>query len=341
MLISASGFSQFLHQSILPDLDDEMLMEAIVRDYKPNVVLSESNMKDTLMLRIYREDDGMVRGIYTLHAKPLSGNSSDPNQEVFDNGQPTGLNVEHIYPKDKGAKIGFGRSDMHHLAPAKVNVNGDRNNLPFAEIPDQQTSRWYWMNQEITSPPTSNIDDYSEWTNERFEPREDTKGNVARAMFYFYTMYRTNAMNLDPNYFDGQRATLCDWHFADPVDDAEWDRTFRIGSYQQGKPNPFVLDCSLARLYCPDLSASCAQTVSADEVDLTSLPAAYPNPAHSLLYLPTLDDLTLQATLYDLYGQAIAETQEDTLRIDHLPNGLYVLRIAYGAASHSQIIVKY
>ena len=29
--------------------------------------------------------------------------------------------------------------------------------------------------------------------NEKFEPREDVKGNIARSMFYFYTIYNNVA----------------------------------------------------------------------------------------------------------------------------------------------------
>ena len=51
--------------------------------------------------------------------------------------------------------------------------------------------------------------------------------------------------------------TLCEWHNMDPVDSLEWERNLIIASYQDGKANPFILDCSLIRMYCPELASAC------------------------------------------------------------------------------------
>ena len=77
---------------------------------------------------------------------------------------------------------------------------------------------------------------------ERFEPREEQKGNTARAMVYFYTMYNNVA---DNNFWELQKEILLNWNFIDPPDNDEIDRTWSIASYQQNKPNPFVLDPTL------------------------------------------------------------------------------------------------
>ena len=320
--------AQFYHTDVFPDLQGQDLAEELLLEFKPRFTLSESNMKDTLMARIFWEADGFVRGVYTQHEKPLDPESDDPNQDVFDNGQESGLNVEHIYPKNKGAKFGQAASDMHHLAPAKVNVNGDRNNLPFGELDDNTTDRWYWKNQELNNKPSNNIDEYSEWTNMHFEPREDFKGNVARAMFYFYTMYQSFADGEDPAYFGAQRATLCDWHYLDPVDSLEWERTFKIAAYQDGKANPFVLDCSVAaRLYCQDISDECERTVPTTE--LSSNPRSiqfdlHPNPAlegRAEITIQTQMSKDFQINIVDLTGRSILERQLKNV------NGRYILPV--------------
>jgi len=139
---------------------------------------------------------------------------------------------------------------MHHLFPTKSNVNSSRGNDPFEEIPDEETHIWYRNEYSQTSIPSENIDEYAEKYNppnqseERFEPREEQKGNTARAMFYFYSMYSEIA---DDDFWELQKETLMDWHYYDEADDIETERTWKIADYQDGLPNPFVLDSTLAR----------------------------------------------------------------------------------------------
>ena len=63
---------------------------------------------------------------------------------------------------------------------------------------------WFWQNYASSSTPSSNIDQYSESDDDLFEPREDVKGDVARIMFYFYTIYQNVA---DPGFFSVQKKT--------------------------------------------------------------------------------------------------------------------------------------
>lgn len=323
---------QFYHSPVLSDLQGDALLEQLVDAYKTSTTLDDSSVKDTLMAVIFYDSDHQeVQCVYTHHTKSLSPDSDDPNQEVFDNGQSTGLNVEHIYPRNKGAKIGIAETDMHHLAPAKVNVNGDRNNLPFAELPDNQTDRWYYLGMERTTRPTSDIDEWSEWTNMGFEPREDFKGNVARAVMYFYTMYQSAADGEDPQFFDLQKETLCNWHFDDPVDAAEWHRTWLIADYQDDKPNPFVLDCSVAaRTYCGESTAACDLTVGIDPVTNTQALHLYPNPVQALLTIDHPATASL-LTIYDQSGRAVMSRKTTTsststaFDTSSLPSGLYII----------------
>jgi hypothetical protein len=53
----------------------------------------------------------------------------------------------------------------------------------------------------------------------------------------------------------------------DPIDGAEWSRSWGIASYQQGKPNPFVVDCTLTeRTYCAEFGQACTP-VSTNEIE--------------------------------------------------------------------------
>ncbi|MEY3053095.1 MAG: hypothetical protein RLY31_2880, partial [Bacteroidota bacterium] len=138
------------------------------------------------------------------------------------------------------------------------------------------------------------------------EPREDHKGNVARAMFYFYTMYREQADDADPDFFDLQRETLCQWHYADPVDSLEHARSLMIAAYQDGLANPFVLDCTTAtRSYCSDNPQPCTPLVPAPErimQDRTvALLSLFPQPANRFFHLESNRD-----TLSDAYVKILS-----------------------------------
>ena len=135
------------------------------------------------------------------------------------------------------------KSDIHHLRPCKSNVNSSRGNKPYNESNDNQTQTWYWLDYQQNNPPSQNRDKYSESASNVFEPREEVKGDIARAIFYFYTMYSNVA---DDNFFESQKDILYDWHQNDPINQSEINRTWEIADYQD-YPNPFILDETLVQ----------------------------------------------------------------------------------------------
>ena len=181
---------------------------------------------------------------------PFDGSpSNDPSQDIGNgfsqNG--VGLNQEHTWPQSLLPT--FADRDLHNLFPTQVGVNSDRGSFRFAEVPDAQTSRWYRGTPPYTqtSPPTSNIDEYSELrSGQAFEPREDHKGDVARALFYMAAVHDTQTNGNFP--FDqAQQDVLYDWHYADRITLADQQRSGRVAQFQSGKDNPFVLDSTLIR----------------------------------------------------------------------------------------------
>ena len=240
------------YQKIYPNLRGEQLRKALVDGYKPGRVLSYSACRDTLYARIDAIND-TVYGIYSGHGLYLAP-GEDPSQALFKGGAPEGINCEHVWPRSKGASDGAPKSDLHHLFPTRVAVNQARGNLPFGEIEDRQTKHWFYASFRRNSIPAPyNINAYSEQNNDFFEPREAVKGDIARAMFYFFCMYREEAGAEGTQFFYQQLSTLCEWHRMDPPDMQEQLRTYKIAYYQDGKPNPFIVDPSLVRrLYCSD-----------------------------------------------------------------------------------------
>ena len=146
-----------------------------------------------------------------------------------------GINCEHVWPQSLYEGGEPTKSDMHILRPCKDNVNSARANKPFNEINDDQVNTWYWLDSQTSNMPSSNINEYSENHGSYFEPREDRKGDIARTIFYFYSMYTDIA---DDNFFHIQKDVLKIWHELDPADMNEVYRTWQIAEYQQNKPNP-------------------------------------------------------------------------------------------------------
>ena len=236
--------SLWSQESIAEGMSGSALVDYLRLNYKTSSTLGYNTARDVLYLNIERTN-GEVKGIYTNYSVTLP-DGVDPSTYLYENG----LNCEHVWPQSLYSGSEPLKSDMHHLRPCKDNVNSSRGNKPFGEISDYQTDNWYWQSQNTSNIPTSNIDEYSENSSSYFEPREDRKGDIARTIFYFYTMYPNEA---DDSFFHTQKEQMRIWHEQDPSNNAEVIRTWSIAGYQQNKPNPFILDETLiVRAYFPD-----------------------------------------------------------------------------------------
>ena len=233
-----------LADELFPNLKGTDLQQKIAEEYTPDQTLGYKKGRDILYTEIDKQN-GVLTGIYTGYSIDVDRDSDTPRQDAY----RQDINAEHIYPQSKGAK-GKAKSDLHSLFASRVQVNSARGNHPFADINDSLTRKWFRDDQELGTIPTESIDEYSESINSSFEPRENKKGDVARAMFYFYTVYRSRADAEDRNFFPLQKETLCHWNTADPVDKKELDRSHLVASFQ-GNENPFVIDSTLVdRAYC-------------------------------------------------------------------------------------------
>ena len=297
-LLPGKGISQ-VHQNVFPGLTGTALLDALQANYSATGQLDYGIARDTMFLNVWRKN-GKLACQYTNFEVNLP-DGVDPTEFAFDQG----INTEHLYPRSKGAGSGNANADMHHLYPTRENVNSDRASNQFEDLDDNVTNTWYYLDQTRTSPPpVSERDNYSEATRSRFEPREIRKGDIARAMMYFYTIYRDEARADDPNFFFLQQETLCNWHDLDPVDQEEYIRSQKIATYQ-GNENPFVLDCTLASRmgYCSEVSQAC-RLVNNDESAFAKTPSAFPNPTTGELILTDLPN-GAELVLIDALGRRL------------------------------------
>lgn len=144
-------------------------------------------------------------------------------------------NREHVFAKSHGyfgTTAGPG-TDLHHLRPTDVSVNGARGNLDFD------------MGGTYNSEATDCKSDSDSW-----EPRDSVKGDVARMIFYMAVRYEGELGELDLELNDltsnttapymGKLSTLLQWNVEDPVDDFERNRNNIIYSKYQHNRNPFI-----------------------------------------------------------------------------------------------------
>ena len=177
--------------ALYPGLSGPPLLGAVDADYSPARTLGYGPARDSLYAYEQRTD-GELCGVYTRFCVQLTP-GADPSTDAYQRG----VNAEHTWPQSMGAADEPAKSDLHHLFPAKDNVNSSRSNHPYGEVPDAEADGWYRGAESRSTTPTVFVDEWSEkdnghpdpaWSG-RFEPRHDHKGDAARAVFYFRAVY--------------------------------------------------------------------------------------------------------------------------------------------------------
>ncbi|HEY9801142.1 MAG TPA: endonuclease [Leptolyngbyaceae cyanobacterium] len=229
--------------TIFSGITGDDLLSQLDSLYSPRATLGYGSARDLLYTKIDNQG-GILTDIYAGYSVPLSQNSNKPREEAAIHR----INAEHIWPQSLGAE-GPAKSDLHNLFASRMEINSDRSNFPFADIPDNQTTSWYIEDEELSFLPNpQDIDKYSEFRRGFFEPRESKKGDIARVIFYFRTVYPEQA---NASFFEQQKDTLCKWQADDPIDAGEVARSHAIAQTPQSNENPFVLDPTLPkRTYC-------------------------------------------------------------------------------------------
>jgi hypothetical protein len=291
------------------------LLDSIRANFTTPTTLGYNGARDTLYGDIDKVNDSLtcVYSGYTIYMPP-----SVPPRTAATNG---GMNAEHSFPQSFGAASGNPNSDMHHIYAAKGSVNSLRGNLPFGEIPDTSVLTWFRNNESRSTPPLTDLFEYSKVDSFAFEPRKAHKGHVARAIFYFYTIYRTEASAAGGTpFFEGMRETLLRWHATCQIDSSEYARTIKIASHQGGKANPFIIDTTLVRRAYQTTSNVVPLFVNVPQT--CSLEQNYPNPFNpktTISFTITVSG-TVTLRIYDLLGR-----EQTTLCDEHLTAGAYAV----------------
>lgn len=188
--------------------------------------LTTPNARDSLFAFVDDPDgDDLIVDLYTGRTATVTSRST---------AAAAGFNTEHVWPRSLGADIDFvAGSDLNILLSADTMANRVRSNLPFGVV----TQNVQWTGGRGADVSRSGQDAQGRIV---FEPRPSKRGDVARAVLYFYTRYHDAP---PPSFslanFNVEEATLLQWAAADPPDQFERDRNAMV-CRAQGNRNPYV-----------------------------------------------------------------------------------------------------
>lgn len=240
------------------------------------------------------------------------------------------------YPSSNGPEY----SDYYNLFPTNQNdVNAVRSNYPLGEV----------VNASYTYLDCKYGLDANGKT--VFEPRDEQKGDAARALFYMATCYNTQSANWGfPNPIStsipyGQDQNILKaWHYMDPPDAREIARNDFIDSLQ-GNRNPFIDSMHYACFidfrnmsYVSGPSVPCSNsTIGMAENKTGTQLALWPNPSegNSTLYYKSENAEALIIRVLDLAGRTVYEQRANVsaganafaLDLQQLAKGAYTLQV--------------
>ncbi len=190
----------------------------------------------------FYDNDGSVVDIYSENPQ------GKDSYNYFNRGDTCGaysnegdcFNREHLFPQSAFDKRAPMRTDYFHIFPTDGKVNGVRGNHPFGEVSDVE-----WTSKNGSKLGKNSSSGYRGYY---FEPIDEFKGDVARALLYFAIRYENRIESFRHEMLDGSADKvykapflkfLLKWHKEDPVSDFERRRNDNGENYQ-GNRNPLI-----------------------------------------------------------------------------------------------------
>ena len=231
-------------------------------------------------------------------------------------------------------------SDYHNLYPTNQNqANAVRSNYPLGNV------------VTVTSIFKDGKLGLNSAGKTVYEPRDDHKGDAARAIFYMGTSYTTVSGYSwgIPNPITGKNYTqdqdvLKTWHWNDPVDEKEMARNDYIESVQ-GNRNPFTdsmhyvcyidfMTMTRAVNAVPCFSTSVGLEENENLLDFS----IFPNPATNFITInyELKNKENVQVEVYNTLGKKVLENQLETSKVvkgskritlNRLSSGVYFIAL--------------
>jgi hypothetical protein len=226
-------------------------------------------------------------------------------------------------------------SDYHHLFPSNLNnANILRSNNPLGEVVNETSS--FLGCKSGTNANGQTV----------FEPRDEHKGDAARAIMYEAICYNTISGNSWELPSSQDQMILKNWHFQDPPSNWEIARNDLIDSLQ-GNRNPFVDSIDyVCFIDFSDMTYDVLACVPSSIEELLNKGfVAYPNPAKEKLNLH-VDATTISSyQIIDFLGRVILSSDVNNLKlvkanISSLKSGAYLVKVQtpFGTTQRSIVV---
>ena len=184
-------------------------------------------------------------------------------------------NREHLWPQSWTSNDATEQTDLHHIYPTDGFVNQQRGNYPLGEV---YNATWTSQNGSKLGSCKPSLG----YSGTVFEPIDEYKGDIARALMYvsvrYYTEdddWSTSGMTNKSVIKDWAMTMLLRWHEEDPVSEKEINRNEAVYAKQNNR-NPFVDNPEFAEMiWDPNWSSTyqiavAANPVAGGEVSLTA-----------------------------------------------------------------------
>lgn len=330
LLLSFSLFllAQANYYDAVQDLYSDELLQALRALISTNSYSNYNGAKAKLFQEL-ENHDGYVTCIYTGQEFDVGYNytgSSDPN-------------TEHTYCQSwfSSSEINIKKADLHHLFPCEMRTNSSRGNYPIYTVANHTNANVYY-----THTPWQSYRGQSSTGHTVFEAADESKGNIARALLYFYIRYDDPLVQ---QYVD-MLPVLIEWNNIDPPDEHEITRNQGIYEFQ-GNRNPFIDHPEYVDRIWNHSSTEGGTSFATPELLQARV---YPNPFanQTTFQLKAKEAQKAQLCVYDIRGRKVHQQElslhsgENQISWDSqaLGAGIYLLKISSGSTSITAKMVK-
>lgn len=306
----------------------------------------------------YYENDGSLLDIYS-EVPNAQGNTSLNDLYVYTSlsqqcssstpsFEGTCYNREHTMPQSVFSSAYPMYSDAHFVLPTDNRVNAWRDNYPFGKVvtttavaatngtvSSANTTPVYMKNQSRLGQ-NINSDYAIGYSGVVFEPLDEFKGDIARALLYFATRYENEIPSWSYVMFNGTSNQvftntflniIIKWHLLDPVSPYEIAKNNAVYAFQ-GNRNPYI---DHPEYVCQIWATQCAALSNESFMDESKF-SIYPNPTNNQQITVYSKENITKLTLININGQIIKEIEnpifiENTYQFTILPKGLFLLQI--------------
>lgn len=299
----------------------------------------------------YYENDGSLLDVYSEIPNTPPDTALNDSYEYTSTGQQCGnysgegdcYNREHVIPKSVFNDNYPMYSDAHFVLPTDGWVNNKRDTYAFGKVssPTYTSSNGSKLGSNLNSGYSAG------YSGVVFEPIDEFKGDIARALLYFATRYQDQTASWTYTMFNGTSNQvftntflniLISWHNLDPVSPYEIAKNDAVYNFQ-GNRNPYI---DHPEYVCQIWPTQCA-TLNTNSFASNSI-SVYPNPSNTGNFtITSVEDLT-RIAIYNINGQLIQEENNpskisDNYEITGLASGFYFLELSNNSAKQIKKIL--